>query len=1173
MRRRDFRHLKKEIPVLSKHSGCEPISKEPTYKTKLLNIENRVKNMEVISSHNYIYLNLFLYCGELIFSPIYNSKEDVLYPFQDIHLIIQNHPAFFREHEVNKVILKRAMFLLEPSYGRGSLNGLWKAYIDDVPSSIRMYDVLMDEQGVEWVRNNPASIYDIEKDKELFYEILYDDSILQLMPNDIPFATSNDKEIDINFSIKNYSGESNSNYTIKMNALYPDWMFKNEHHFIMTEHIQEASINKKGLQDINRIINLEATAKELTLMYEDNKWVNLYSALRIDKIDYRACNVFSNQFYLQSVTHILGRLGAGKSFTMKILAKNLTNCGKRLLILENDVAKSLVLMKELKEIGIKAAVFLGESEIERHQKNFESSNIQSYNNLFAFYEDNQDELAVLSNNNYTETILGQQFDNFKMPKNQIVQVNEEKRKMIAPDYSYNDAYKKYEMLVDADVWVGNYEAFLTTKAPYYVDRFERNFLLLGWLRSDLIMADEYDQAQLRIDNHHVQNIKLVTNTNNKNENFLDYMYSLLPEIQKSKVKGFLEAYTNGITTSQKLGYYLYSSIFSERIVSEDLKNKSFTKEKLFFEFVKSFIKEKFEQMDNFNNLKETLIETINTVNFSPSQTRIKSMLVNLRQYYTGQMFTEPISNKEKQEIRNKMIVEMLEELKHLYKFSYTKRAFSDGQYSKEVIIRLDLLLSFAMFDYHNRYLLNEYKTFMMFWDQENKEILKPNNPFIRPMREVYVPAPLLGDLVSYRFSEKEDQNGQLELHYYTGVGRDLLARLPETFEFIEQVEKPAVLFLSATSYNPGSSAYHTRINPQWLLSNTVQVEQKIELSYIPKKDEEDLFKPVIVSGLPTVQHKEKALRKLVKMFVEDGNFERDFQRMQEEYELLRCEETMDEYLTGKRRIIAAPVFSFEMAEILGGILEEETNYNVLIQFENHKFCKGVPIEYDPGRHVTKNDIEKIYEKDADILVFVANSVGRGINILQGSKSRNSLIGTMYFFIRPYPHPDDFNEILHQLHSSFGTFLIEADEQIDKDEPLYKYWNKVNGKLQGLYTKLINRRPYWNSLSEENKKVITLNILTLMYQTMGRGLRGNTDLRVYLVDASFAKKTAEAANNSMSSAEPNEEDYKDSLLGMMEHLLWNNNDFLMDIIFKPLKQALKGVVLKPKEELVSGNNHH
>jgi hypothetical protein len=139
-----------------------------------------------------------------------------------------------------------------------------------------------------------------------------------------------------------------------------------------------------------------------------------------------------------------------------------------------------------------------------------------------------------------------------------------------------------------------------------------------------------------------------------------------------------------------------------------------------------------------------------------------------------------------------------------------------------------------------------------------------------------------------------------------------------------------------------------------------------------------------------------------------------------------------------------------------------------------------------------------------------------------------------------------------------------------DERLFKYWNKVHGKLNGLYIQLINRRTFWRSLSDENKKVITLNMMTLMYQTMGRGLRGNTNLTVYLLDAAFADKTAENANNSMSSAEPNEESYKDSMLAMMEYLLWNESDFLMDIVFGPLKDALKGVALKQKEEILNAN---
>ena len=144
MRRKDFRHVERDIGVLldEKDSPLTIERRESPYKSKLLTIRRRVKNIEEISSHQYLYINFFLFCGELIFQPIYKEKKDGLYPFQDVHLIIQNHPEYFRNHTIDEEILKRAMYLLAPSYGRASVNALWKTYINDVPPSLRMYDVL-----------------------------------------------------------------------------------------------------------------------------------------------------------------------------------------------------------------------------------------------------------------------------------------------------------------------------------------------------------------------------------------------------------------------------------------------------------------------------------------------------------------------------------------------------------------------------------------------------------------------------------------------------------------------------------------------------------------------------------------------------------------------------------------------------------------------------------------------------------------------------------------------------------------------------------------------------------------------------------------------------------------------------------------------------------------------
>lgn len=537
---------------------------------------------------------------------------------------------------------------------------------------------------------------------------------------------------------------------------------------------------------------------------------------------------------------------------------------------------------------------------------------------------------------------------------------------------------------------------------------------------------------------------------------------------------------------------------------------------------------------------------------------LRLLYADLRDYYL------PRERDEDEELvvsRGNLLKGFLNGLKSAKGFTFKNRAYHSGGYSEEIMDRLDLVLSFFLFDHHTRFLIDNYKSFLYFLEKENHPALATFQNMIYTETETYAPSPLINGLVSYRLNTGEDnQNHRLIMNYYFGVGRELLANLPFIFQHVDNVPIPTTLFLSATSYAPGSSSYHTKVKPQWLLSNRAQVEQKINLQYAPIKD--DNGKALKVSGLDSITKKKTALRYIVKHFVKSGKFESDIKRMQDEYD----EE--GEPQNGKRRIIAMPVFSFETADILGRILQEETNYQIRVQYAPNKFSQGSEIKYDHNIHVQKNEIERLHSQEVDILVFVASSVGRGLNILQSETSHKSLIGTMYFLIRPYPSPDNLEEIIHQLHSSLDGFLDKANHQVELTEPLFRYWYAVERKVWRLYTHLTNKRGFWKSLSEENKRVITMNMLVLLYQTIGRGLRGGTDLTVHLVDSAFAPETAEKSVTGLH-VSPQEKNHQDSMLAMMEHLLCNEGDFLSDILFAPLKDALQGVAIKgTKEEVTS-----
>ena len=75
--------------------------------------------------------------------------------------------------------------------------------------------------------DNPSAVNEMSRDKELFLNMLQDDSMLQLIANDIPFITLENQDNEVRFTLKNEFGEPDQIEVIqKMNEFYPEWMFK-----------------------------------------------------------------------------------------------------------------------------------------------------------------------------------------------------------------------------------------------------------------------------------------------------------------------------------------------------------------------------------------------------------------------------------------------------------------------------------------------------------------------------------------------------------------------------------------------------------------------------------------------------------------------------------------------------------------------------------------------------------------------------------------------------------------------------------------------------------------------------------------------------------------------------------------------------------------------------------
>ncbi|MFF6871298.1 hypothetical protein [Streptomyces sp. NPDC012450] len=160
---------------------------------------------------------------------------------------------------------------------------------------------------------------------------------------------------------------------------------------------------------------------------------------------------------------------------------------------------------------------------------------------------------------------------------------------------------------------------------------------------------------------------------------------------------------------------------------------------------------------------------------------------------------------------------------------------------------------------------------------------------------------------------------------------------------------------------------------------------------------------------------------------------------------------------------------------------------------------------------------------AEILVAPLMAVERGHNILNAQ--RNAAFGTALFLARPHPRPDDLSLAVFAINdwaarftrdepgAPQGTFseLTLAAEKLDAAGLAFRH------VARGEWRRLLSRRYIYSRLSDKEKTSFTWDQLVTLWQVIGRLVRGGVPARVVFVDARFAPRTARLLSPGTASA--------------------------------------------------------
>lgn len=806
-----------------------------------------------------------------------------------------------------------------------------------------------------------------------------------------------------------------------------------------------------------------------------------------------------------------------------------------------------------------------------------------------------------------------------------------KRKYANPEYIVTDKYYWIDKLINSKIWIGNIDSLLATNMPYQYDFLCRDLYTIVHLASDIIIEDEIDELHIKADNRFIITEKLVSNLADTSYNIMnDVLEKNLPKANKHK---YYTEFSKSMLSVCKQQENIVSNMFAmldDFYISKRLKSSFSLQSK-----IKDFINRYFELLDKNGN-------KMNITNLSLEEPRkiFYGVLNSLRiadardfnsEYETDStvfdmaeiiLKTESYLNKINRSsytyiVNNKQFVHEFDKKHSNICFGISKDVYYNEHKLKRLAYKLaidianqyGLKIKFENIfnnmpeDSEDKILSNIYFKDVCFlillsrFDSKQNMIMQDSYAFGLEMNIEFLknttrnmkisnsyPSPLIERNLFYNVKSngnvrKHKQGTYIEIMEYQTIGRKVLLESREIIKYAyRDVRMPIVVMLSATSYMSEATKYHVDVKPSAMLMREID-DMKISMGLKFIESEGELL---TVSGAGSTQKKVETMTTIFKKLESDGFLNDLLNKMEVKYlETQKFDNEKERF--HKRQIISIPVPSFELAYGLGESLHRVLkNTKIVYQYKKGLTYCGEKTIIAPERQIFRDSVDKLYERNVDIFIFVIGSIGRGFNILQSDESYYSLIGVMLFPVRPYLHPEDSSWHIHMLHSKIKNNIHKIMREINCKYTEYDF-NKnphvVFNKLATMNTALLNdlscSEIFWDDMTMDVKRSMVANFLVETLQVMGRGLRGGTDLDVFLLDAAFVSKETRA-----SMIEKGMENYikseaeGDSFLSVAETILCRNHkgDEVFYTINGPLIRAFEDKVLKPNKLLELGGKN-
>ncbi|WP_433610695.1 hypothetical protein ACQP2P_42005 [Dactylosporangium sp. CA-139114] len=930
--------------------------------------------------------------------------------------------------------------------------------------------------------------------------------------------------------------------------------------------------------------DLEATAREMDERRSED-WVG---RLRRTEFLTRSDRTYhaDSTFSIERVQHLLGIVGAGKSTIRDIIAIHLARHRMRVTVIVGDVAEVLKLVELYNlhlapDLGADAAApVIGAFGREKHAERLHRRKAsRGERNLLAH---NDPGFRYLSTSCVINTLLPDDREPLaygEAPCSALHAAAANGRRAgsaqwaigrsACPYWSECPRHQGERALVDAYIWVTTPAGLVQAAVPRPQNAERARYLELACRRSDLVIVDEADRVQMQLDQMFAPAVSLVGSVGNQ---------SLLDDLNTHRIRVLAAAgrrqlsdrdvanWTAAVNVVGTATDRLYTMLVGQpelrrwvqigyfnswtlqlRLIEGRYGNSDDDRAHLQRELTLRLDAFRANPLDSGSSLSQLTAELLHTGRPRQTRARLRTIMIDL-------FNLKPVLERKRQEFDARRP---------------RKKTQSPADWLDETCRKFEFTLLLAVLE-RKLSLVNA------MWPRVQAALNLDFNQMYRGPDDYrpIVPESPMGNVVGFQFvpngpNSGRVQSGELRFFRCIGVGRELLRAIPRIAE-VDSHPPTNVLLMSGSSWAGKSSRYHIpvpvgvilkpRPDPEASPEADASAGQRpgIDASEMRIEFVRDRGEALRISGQPEGR-REEMLRRIARRLGESVNGEPSI--------LERELATLPE----ERQRILLLVGSYAETTVVADELHQAN-----IRWQQHRVMRLVPdyddtveIGFEDGdRHagiLRRGDVDNLAETPASVLVAPLLAVERGHNIL--NLDNQAAIGTAYFLVRPNPRPDDIILAVHAINDWIVRAIDsgEFDGWVRSKPGFGEAAREVRRLSRSKWYSVLARSLAWSRLGDDRDS-ITWDMLVLIWQVIGRLVRGNVAAKVVFVDAAFAPQLAELP----AGRDTNETSLLHSMLHVLQPYFTDTSDkpmderFIVDALYRPLWLALSGCVERTVE---------